>query len=58
MQKLLVASRSKVGVVNTIVAVAVVKALIGKSSDESLKFLDLDNSSWAENLFVGMGFFK
>ena len=58
MQKLLVAPRSKVGVVNTIVAVAVVKALIGKSSDESLKFLDLDNSSWAESLFVGMGFFK
>ena len=58
MQKLLVAPRSKVGVVNTIVAVAVVKALIGKSSDESLKFLDLDNSSWAESLFVRMGFFK
>ena len=58
MQKLLVASRSKVGVVNTIVAVAVVKALIGKSSDESLKFLDLDNSSWAESLFVRKGFFK
>ena len=43
MQKFLVALRSKEGVVNTITAVALVKALIEKSSDESLKVLDLDN---------------
>jgi hypothetical protein len=56
-QKFLGALRSKGGVVNTVVA-AVAKALIGKSSDESLKVLDLDNSSWAESLFVRMGFVK
>ena len=43
--------------VNTIVAVAVAKALIEKSSDESLKVLDLDNSSWAK-VFVRTGFAK
>ena len=43
-QNVLVALRSK-GVVNTIVIFAEVKALIEKGSDESLKFLDLDNSS-------------
>jgi len=57
-QKFLGALRSKGGVVNTVVAVAVAKALIGKSSDESLKVLDLDNSSWAESLFVRIGFVK
>ena len=43
-QNVLVALRSK-GVVNTIVIFAEIKALIEKGSDESLKFLDLDNSS-------------
>ena len=57
-QTFLVALRSKGGVVNTIVAVAVAKALIEKSSDESLKVLDLDNSSWEKSLFVRMGFVK
>ena len=57
-QKFLVALRSKGGVVNTVVAVAVAKALIEKSSDESLKAIDLDNSSWAKSLFVRMGFVK
>ena len=37
------ALHSKEGVVNTTVTVAVAKALIKKSSDESLKVLDLDN---------------
>ena len=58
MQKFLVALRSKGGVVNTTVAVAVAKALTEKSLDESLKVLDLDNSSWAKNLFLRMGFVK
>ena len=57
-QKFSVALRSKGGVVNTIVAVAVAKALIEKSSDELLKVLDLDNSSWVKRLFVRMGFVK
>ena len=39
MQKFLVALHSKEGVVNTIVAVVVAKALIKKSSDELLKVL-------------------
>ena len=38
--------------------VAIAKALIEKSSNESLKVLDLDNSSWAISLFVRMGFVK
>ena len=58
MQKFLVPLRSKGGVVNTIVAVTVAKALIRKSSDESLKVLDLDNTSWAKSLFVRMCFVK
>ena len=49
---------SKGRVVNTIAAVAVAKALIEKSSDESLEVLDLDNSSWAKSIFVRMGFVK
>ena len=57
-QKLLVALRSKGGVVNTIVVVTLAKALMEKSSDASLKVLDLDNSSLAKSLFVIMDFFK
>ena len=37
------ALRSKDGLMNNVAAVAVAKALIAKSSDESLKVLDLDN---------------
>ena len=50
--------RSKGGEVNTVVAVVVAKALIAKSSDESLKILDLDNLPWTKSLFVRMGFVK
>ena len=49
---------SKGGVVNTVVAVAIAIALIEKSSDKSLKVLDLDNSFWAKSLFIKMGFGK
>ena len=52
------ALRAKGGVVNTVVAVAVAKALIEKSSDESLKVIDLDRSSWEKSLFARMGFVK
>ena len=58
MQKFLVALPSKGGVVNAIATVTVAKTLIEKSSDESLKVLHLDNSSWGESLFVRMGFIK
>ena len=57
-QKCLVVLRSKGGVVNTIAAAAVAKAVIEKCSDVSLKVLDLNNSSWAKSLFVRMGFVK
>ena len=52
-QMFLVALRSKGGVFNTIVGVAVAKAV-----QMSLKVLDLDNSSWAKSLFVTLGFVK
>ena len=52
------ALRAKGGVVNMVVAVSVAKALIEKSSDESLKVIDLDRSSWAKSLFARMGFVK
>ena len=57
-QKFFMALRAKGGVVNTVVAVAVAKALIEKSSDESLKVIDLDRSSWEKSLFARMGFVK
>ena len=38
------ALRFKGDVINTIIAIAVAKALIEKSLDESLKVLDLENS--------------
>ena len=50
--------RLKKGMVNTVVTVVVAKALIAKSSDGSLRVLDLDNSSWTKSLFVRMGFLK
>ena len=45
MHTVLVALCLKGGVVNTIAVVAVAKALIETSSNESLKVIDLDNSS-------------
>ena len=57
-QNFLMALRSKGGVVNTIVVVTLAKALMEKSSDASLKVLDLDNSSLAKSLFVIMDFVK
>ena len=57
-RKFLVALRKKGGVVNTVVAIAVAKALIAKSSNEHLKAIDLDSSSWAKSLFQRMGYVK
>ena len=50
--------RKKGGVVNTVVAVATAKALIGRSQDEHLKCLDSGSSYWAKSLFRRMGFTK
>ena len=56
-RRFLLTLRSK-GVANTVAVVAVVKALIEKSSGESLKVLDNDNSYPAKSLFVRMGLVK
>ena len=44
--------------VNTVVAIAVEKAITAKNSDGSLKCLDLDNLSWTKSLFVRMCYMK
>ena len=48
----------KGGAVNIVRAVALAKALITKSSDESLKVMDLHNLSWEKSPFVRGGFVK
>ena len=50
--------RKKGGVAHTVVANAVVKALIAKSNDASLKAIDTDGSFWAKRLFKRMEFVK
>ena len=50
--------RKKGSVVNTVVAVATAKALIARSSDEHLKLIDLESTTWAKSLFKQMGFCK
>ena len=40
------------------VAVATAKAFISCNDDESLKSIDIENSSWARSLFSQMGFVK
>ena len=50
--------RRKGGVVNTVVAIATVKALITRSEYENLKCLDLDSSFWAKSFFRRIGFKK
>ena len=54
----LFALRQKGGVVNTVVAIATAKALIERSKDEHLKFIDLESCYWAKSLFRRMGFVK
>ena len=46
----------KVGVVNTVVAIAIAQALIAKSKDKNLKVVNLEKTSWAKSLFHRMGF--
>ena len=43
-------------VVNTAVAVATARAMIGRNPGGHLKSLDLDPSYWAKSLFRRMGF--
>ena len=50
--------RRKGGVVNTVFAAAIAKALIERSPDEHLKCLDLDSSIWAKSLIRRMNFTK
>ena len=50
--------RKKGGVVNTVKAVATAKALITRSSDEYLKLIDLESTTWIKSLFRLMGFCK
>ena len=53
-----IAIRKKGGVVSTVVANAVAKALIAKSDDVHLKVIDLDSSFWEKSLFQRTGFVK
>ena len=46
------------GVVNTVVAIAIAKALIAKSEGKNLKVLDLEKTLWIKSLFHRMGFVK
>ena len=50
--------RKKGGVVNTVVAIAIVHALIAKSEDKNVKVLDLEKTSWTKRLFHRMRFVK
>ena len=43
--------RWKGGAANSVVVIAAVQALIQKSSDEHLKYIDLVCSSWTQSLF-------
>ena len=44
--------------VNSVVAVAVAQALIEKSTDEYLKYIDLILYTWTQSLFHRMRFFR
>ena len=50
--------RRKGGVVNTVVANATVRVLLGRSHEEHLKCIDHEHSSWAKRLFRRMGLVK
>ena len=50
--------RWKGGVVNALVSIAVAQALLRKSADEHLKFIDLISSVWTQSLFQRMGFVR
>ena len=54
-KKFLIVLRKKGGVVNRVVAVATAKALISRSDDESLKSIDIENSSCGSKPFYANG---
>ena len=56
-QKLLLALRSR-GLITSVIAAYVAKALIARNLHLMLDHIDLDASSWAKSLFCRMGFNK
>ena len=48
----------KGGVVNSLASIAVAQALIKKSADEHIKFINLISSIWTQSLFQRMGFVR
>ena len=55
-QRYLLATRSKGGLISSAIAIATVKALITRYPEYNLGHKDLDSSSWAKSLFKRMGF--
>ena len=58
MQKFLLALRSRGGLITSVTAVSVAKALIARNPHLMLDHIDLDSSSWGKSLFGKMGFKK
>ena len=57
-QRYLLATRSKGGIISSAIAIATAKALIARYPEYNLGHLDLDAFSWAKSLFKRMGFVK
>ena len=57
-QRFLLATRSKGGLISSAIAIATAKALITRCPEYDLGHKDLDSSSWAKSLFKRMGFVK
>ena len=57
-QKFLLAHRSRGGLITSVIAVSVAKALIARNPHLMLDHIDLDSSSLAKSLFGRMGFKK
>ena len=51
-QKFLLALQSRGGLITSVIAVSVAKALIARNSYFMLDHFDLDSSSWAKRLFA------
>ena len=57
-QKFLLAVLSRGGLITSVIAVSVAKALIARNPHLMLDHIDLDSSSWAKSFFRRMGFKK
>ena len=57
-QRYLLATRSKGGLISSEIATATAKALIARYPEYNLGHLDLDSSSWAKSLFKIMVYVK